>query len=158
MLALALINDPSIVFLDEPTTGLDPQSRRRFWQLIEMIKARGKTVVLTTHYMDEAEYLCDELMIIDHGVVIALGSPKDLLKQHFQHTRVCLDKNEFYRAKPTITEDVVETEMAVEILTQSVELTLQSLIAQRVNLTSLHVRNASLEDLFIKLTGHALRE
>jgi len=83
LLAIALINDPEIVFLDEPTTGLDPQSRRNFWTLVEGIKAQGKTVILTTHYMDEAEYLCDELVIVDKGQVVTEGSPQSLLDEHF---------------------------------------------------------------------------
>src|SRR5690554_2132445 len=91
LLALALINDPEIVFLDEPTTGLDPQSRRNFWELITTIKRRGKTVVLTTHYMDEAEQLCDELIIMDHGRIIDQGSPRALLDKHLPLKRVCLD-------------------------------------------------------------------
>ncbi len=83
LLALALINDPDIVFLDEPTTGLDPQARRNFWQLIEEIKQQGKTVVLTTHYMDEAAVLCDRLLIMDGGRIIAEGAPDVLLREHF---------------------------------------------------------------------------
>ena len=83
LLALALINEPKILFLDEPTTGLDPHARRNFWQLIKNIKAQGRTVILTTHYMDEAQQLCDELLIIDKGQVIAQGSPASLLRENF---------------------------------------------------------------------------
>lgn len=83
LLAIALINDPRILFVDEPTTGLDPQARRDFWKLIQGIKAEGKTVILTTHYMEEAEILCDEIVIVDRGLVIAEGTPKDLIKKHF---------------------------------------------------------------------------
>ena len=90
LLAIALVNDPEILFLDEPTTGMDPQSRRNFWALIRAIKARGKTVVLTTHYMDEAEMLCDNLLIVDHGQIIATGSPAALLQQHFDGEQVRL--------------------------------------------------------------------
>ena len=81
LLALALINDPEVVFLDEPTTGLDPQARRNFWQLIQNIKAQNKTIVLTTHYMDEAEQLCDQVVVMDHGKIIEQGSPIELLGQ-----------------------------------------------------------------------------
>jgi len=84
LLALALVNDPELIFLDEPTTGLDPQARKNFWQLIENIKAVKKTVILTTHYMDEAYALCDEIVIIDKGKIIAAGSPKSLLQEHYQ--------------------------------------------------------------------------
>ena len=83
LLAIALVNDPAVIFLDEPTTGLDPQARRNFWELINRIKARGKTIVLTTHYMEEAERLCDELVIVDQGKLIAQGTPDELLAEHF---------------------------------------------------------------------------
>src|ERR1700722_1046932 len=82
-LAIALVNDPAILFLDEPTTGLDPQARRNFWELIQSIKARNKTIILTTHYMDEAELLCDEIAIMDRGRLIARGGPRQLLQEHF---------------------------------------------------------------------------
>ena len=83
LLAIALVNDPEVLFLDEPTTGLDPQARRNFWDLVQGAKAQGKTIVLTTHYMEEAHLLCDALMIIDHGKIIASGSPTALLAGHF---------------------------------------------------------------------------
>ena len=83
LLAIALVNDPELIFLDEPTTGLDPQARRNFWELVQGIKARGKTIVLTTHYMEEAYLLCDDIAIMDKGQVIARGSPQKLLAEHF---------------------------------------------------------------------------
>jgi ABC-2 type transport system ATP-binding protein len=83
LMALAIVNDPEVLFLDEPTTGLDPQSRRNFWDLINLIKSKHKTIVLTTHYMDEAYVLCDEIAIMDRGAIIAQGGPEDLLRQHF---------------------------------------------------------------------------
>lgn len=157
LLALALLNDPQVLFLDEPTTGLDPQSRRNFWHLIEAIKQRGKTVILTTHYMDEAEYLCDELAIMDHGRIIARGSPASLLREHFGFIYVCLDRE----ACVPVPELLVEAELhgnRVDMRTESVEATLQLLISRGVSLHSLQVRNPTLEDLFLKLTGHRLRE
>lgn len=158
LLALALVNDPDIVFLDEPTTGLDPQARRNFWTLIENIKARGKTVILTTHYMDEAELLCDELVIMDQGRIIAEGRPQALLRQHFDAIRVRLDKAAFTLDPASWPEPVEIREEAVEILSRDVAKTLSLLIEREVALTSLEVRPATLEDLFIKLTGHALRQ
>ena len=158
MLALALINDPAIVFLDEPTTGLDPQARRRFWTLIELIKSQGKTVLLTTHYMDEAEYLCDELLIIDHGKIIDSGTPNDLLNKHFGHTSVILDRKDFNITEHELSEDVILSDLEAVINSPAVETTISKLIKLGVNLTSLRVRNPTLEDLFIKLTGHQLRE
>jgi ABC-2 type transport system ATP-binding protein len=158
LLALALINDPEIVFLDEPTTGLDPQSRRRFWQLIEAIKARGKTIVLTTHYMDEAELLCDELVIMDHGHIIDKGSPRALLEKHLPHKRVCIDNPDREIDTSHLSGELIATNGGLEIITTSIENSLQQLISQGVDLSSLRVRNPTLEDLFIKLTGHQLRE
>lgn len=79
--AIALVNDPKVLFLDEPTTGLDPQARRHLWDLVQKIKGRGKTIILTTHYMDEAEVLCDRIAIMDHGKIIALDTPENLIGQ-----------------------------------------------------------------------------
>jgi ABC-2 type transport system ATP-binding protein len=163
LLAVALVNDPAIVFLDEPTTGLDPQARQNFWELIRDIKAQGKTIVLTTHYMDEAQQLCDQLVIVDRGKVIAEGPPSKLLKQNFDHVFVYLDAD-------TADKETLETVNSIAqvdkdeyserwmIKTHSVENTLQSLIAKGVQLNSLQVRTPSLDDLFLKLTGHSLRE
>jgi ABC-2 type transport system ATP-binding protein len=83
LLAIALVNDPAVLFLDEPTTGLDPQARRVFWELVQSIKAQRKTIILTTHYMEEAQLLCDDIAIMDHGHVIARGAPRQLLREHF---------------------------------------------------------------------------
>lgn len=163
LLALALVNDPDILFLDEPTTGLDPQSRHRFWTLIESIKRQGKTILLTTHYMDEAEFLCDELVIIDHGLIVAQGSPQALLNSHFQHKRVALSSKDLRlddlspEQRHKLGEDFIHNEDETVIMTRSVEDTIQQLIRQHINLSSLRVRNPTLEDLFLKLTGHALR-
>jgi ABC-2 type transport system ATP-binding protein len=110
--ATTLINDPRIIFLDEPTTGLDPQARRSLWELIKRIRERGTTVIITTHYMDEAEYLCDRVAIIDSGRIIALDSPDKLIDQ--------LVATGFERPK--------------------------------------EMKQANLEDVFIQLTGHSLRE
>lgn len=158
LLAMALINDPEIVFLDEPTTGLDPQSRRRFWELIKSIKAQGKTIILTTHYMDEAELLCDHLVIMDHGKLVDEGSPRSLLEKHLPHKRVALDYFRSDQVPPGISGEVLLNRGHLEIITDSVELSLQELMANAIDLSSLKVTNPTLEDLFIKLTGHQLRE
>ena len=158
MFALALINDPEIIFLDEPTTGLDPQSRRNLWGLIERIKSRGKNILLTTHYMEEAEILCDYLIIIDHGRIIAEGTPKALLKQHFGYYYVCIDKNDLTSVPPEIGENILERNDHYEIQSFSVEDTLKRLMEKGILLNSLRVRQPTLEDLFLKLTGHSLRE
>lgn len=86
LLAVALVNDPAVLFLDEPTTGLDPQARRNFWDLVQTIKAQHKTIILTTHYMEEAELLCDEIAIMDRGKIIAQGPPRELINAHVPHT------------------------------------------------------------------------
>ncbi len=158
LLAVALINDPEVLFLDEPTTGLDPQSRRNFWSLIRNIKSQGKTILLTTHYMEEAELLCDQLVIMDKGKVIADGSPDALLRQYFDHSYVCLDHQDFQCSADAITESVEKREDCIAIATNSVEKTLSELVSLNVDLRSLRVRNPSLDDLFLKLTGHRLRE
>ena len=98
LLAIALVNDPALIFLDEPTTGLDPQARRNFWELIQSIKARRKTVILTTHYMEEAELLCDEIAIMDNGKIIAQGTPRNLLNEHFAEVLLELPRHEFPQA------------------------------------------------------------
>lgn len=158
MFALALINDPQIVFLDEPTTGLDPQSRRNLWSLIEHMKKEGKTVLLTTHYMDEAGILCDHLVIVDHGKIIAEGSPPDLLEAHFNHFYVYIDTADFTLPLSEWQEPISEIGGHIEIQSRSVEATLQHLQQHNISLRSLRVHNPTLDDLFLKLTGHSLRE
>lgn len=158
LLALALINDPDIIFLDEPTTGLDPQARRSFWTLIDSIKKQGKTIILTTHYMDEAEKLCDELLIIDNGRIIDHGSPQQLLNRHFNFKRLLLDKADFTLPDGAIEENIIDAGEKVCIQTDSVERTIGKLLEKQVDLSSLTVVKPNLEDLFLKLTGHELRQ
>ncbi|MCW8905296.1 ABC transporter ATP-binding protein [Sedimenticola sp.] len=158
LLAIALINDPQIVFLDEPTTGLDPQARRNFWQLVNDIKQEQKTLVLTTHYMEEAYELCDEIAIMDHGKIIAQGSPRALLKKHFDHSVICLPANEV----PESLDQDAQLKLhringQVEILSEDINASIQQLIAQQVPLTHLQIRSRTLEDLFLELTGRELR-
>ena len=157
LLALALINDPDIVFLDEPTTGLDPQARRNFWQLIKNIKARDKTVVLTTHYMDEAQQLCDDVLIMDHGQVIARGTPRQLLNQHFDEVFIYLPAAQVPNELREKNHWQVH-EQQVEITTTDVEATITLLLKEQISLTGLHVKSPNLDDLFLKLTGHSLRD
>lgn len=157
LLALALINDPDIIFLDEPTTGLDPQARRNFWQLINNIKAENKTVILTTHYMDEAEYLCDELVIVDNGEIIAQGAPQKLLTEHFSHTFIYLPLAQVPTDLIKARNWKVKNEQ-VEITTHHVENTFNELLSLQISLQNIHVKSANLDDLFLKLTGHSLRE
>jgi len=157
LLALALINDPEILFLDEPTTGLDPQARRNFWQLIKNIKAQNKTIILTTHYMDEAQQLCDEVVIMDHGKIIESGSPASLLTKHFESIFIYLPIEQLTKVLIKQFNGVIQGDK-IEIKTQEVEKTLTLLIENKVSLQGLHVKSANLDDLFLKLTGHSLRE
>lgn len=157
LLALALINDPDIVFLDEPTTGLDPQARRNFWQLIKNIKKRGKTVILTTHYMDEAQQLCDDVVIVDHGTIIARGSPRALLAEHFNIVYIYLPIEQV-AMELCQAQQWQYDEQQVEIMTENVEQTMAFLLENNVSLSGLQVKSPNLDDLFLKLTGHSLRE
>lgn len=154
LLAIALINQPKLVFLDEPTTGLDPQARRHFWSLIRSIKAQGTTIILTTHYMDEAEQLCDEIAIVDRGEIIASGSPSQLLNAHFEGAIISLPDADDLQA---VFADATKTETGADYISSDVAGDLAKLQAKGVSLDGLLVKHPNLEDLFLKLTGHSLR-
>lgn len=157
LLAMALINDPCIVFLDEPTTGLDPQARRHFWALIGDIKARRKTILLTTHYMEEAYVLCDTVAIMDHGQIIAEGSPEGLLKAHFDDVILQMPREDFAVAREGFPYTVLDAGDSVEISTPDVDGALRRLIESGVSCRRLRIRPRTLEDLFLELTGRELR-
>lgn len=156
LLAIALVNDPDIIFLDEPTTGLDPQARRNFWDLIDDIKAQGKTIILTTHYMDEAYSLCDEIAIMDHGKIIAQGTPKALLETHFNDVILQLPETEVTDLDllPFTTH---KREGHIEITTCDVNDVISILIKNNISLEKLQIRARTLDDLFLELTGKELR-
>ncbi len=157
LLAIALVNDPELIFLDEPTTGLDPQARRNFWELIHHIKARGKTILLTTHYMEEAYHLCDEIAIMDHGRIIAQGTPRELLEAHFDDVVLQLPATDFPDPPPSLSHTVVRGRNSVEILTRDVTAAIRELLARDIPLARLQIRPRTLEDLFLELTGRELR-
>jgi ABC-2 type transport system ATP-binding protein len=157
LLAIALVNDPALLFLDEPTTGLDPQARRNFWDLIQSIKARRKTILLTTHYMEEAELLCDEIAIMDGGRIIAQGPPRRLLREHFAEVMLELPKHDFPASARALPLRIIDAAERVEITTDDLDKTLRSLIDAHVPLSNLRIRPANLEDLFLELTGKELR-
>jgi len=157
LLGIALINDPAILFLDEPTTGLDPQARHNFWGLIRSIKKRGKTIILTTHYMDEAEQLCDEIAIVDQGRIIARDTPNKLLSQHFDGILMQLPKNCGLLEQQNFPFKLAELEELVEFTTPDVEQAMNQLIQHKISLEGLQVSKPNLDDLFLKLTGHSLR-
>jgi ABC-2 type transport system ATP-binding protein len=156
LLAIALVNDPELLFLDEPTTGLDPQARRNFWDLVRDIRALGKTVVLTTHYMEEAYVLCDDIAIMDHGHVIARGSPKRLLSQHYNDVVVELPQAAL-NGRADWPFPLIQNGDRVEIMTADVNATVATLLGAGVSLAELKVRPRTLEDLFLELTGRELR-
>jgi ABC-2 type transport system ATP-binding protein len=156
LLAIALVNDPDLVFLDEPTTGLDPQARRNFWSLVETVQARGKTIVLTTHYMEEAERLCDEIAIVDHGRIISQGAPDTLVRQHFPRAIVRLPAAHWPSGEP-LPANAERRDAEIEIHCDQVPPILDHLERIGATLTALRVQTPSLEDLFLKLTGHSLR-
>jgi ABC-2 type transport system ATP-binding protein len=157
LLAIALINDPEVLFLDEPTTGLDPQSRRNFWDLIHSIKAEGKTVVLTTHYMEEAYELCDQIAIMDHGRIIAQDTPRALLKKHFDESVLSLPTEDIPDLAQLEALSLHQRNGKVEICSTDVNATVQLLIENDIPLTHLQIRSPTLEDLFLELTGRELR-
>jgi ABC-2 type transport system ATP-binding protein len=158
LLALALINNPEVVFLDEPTTGLDPQSRHNLWEQVRKIKAENKTLVLTTHYMEEAHELCDEIIIIDHGQIIEQGEPQDLLAAHFDNAVITLPRESLpadFQPDPGAT--LLPQNERIEILSRDLNISIRHLLAQGISLNQLEVRSPTLEDLFLELTGHQLR-
>ena len=156
LLAIALVNEPKVVFLDEPTTGLDPQARRNFWGLIEMVLQRGKTVVLTTHYMEEAQRLCNEIVIVDRGRIIARGEPLTLVRQHLPPVIARLPASAW--PKDTALPDNSELRNGfIEMSAVEEHVLLDQLERSGANLGDLKIETPNLEDLFLKLTGHALR-
>jgi ABC-2 type transport system ATP-binding protein len=166
--ATALVANPQILFLDEPTTGLDPQSRRQLWDTIRQFQNRGGTILLTTHYMDEAERLCDRISIIDHGRAIASGTPGQLIEELGGHQMVEFDATdndpgakEVWRSLPGV-EAVHEEDGCVILSVRETHETIPSLLTELerrgARLLRLTTRQASLEDVFVHLTGRHLRE
>ena len=158
LLAIALINDPEILFLDEPTTGLDPQSRVNFWELINSVKSQGKTVVITTHYMDEAFHLCDEIVIVDQGQIIAEGAPERLLSEHFQGKKILLPVAVRERLPQDFPWTVKESQRRLEIHVEKVNDFFRFMADLDLEIDDLEIASKSLEDLFIHLTGKELRD
>ena len=156
LLALGLVNDPELVFLDEPTTGLDPQARRMFWELVRSVKARKKTVVLTTHYMEEAYELCDEIGIMDRGNIIAQGSPDQLLAEHFQGLAIRIPRGDLKIDLKLIPGKIFEEPDFIEIQTKEVNETVAALLAGKVSLNHIQIRSRNLDDLFLALTGKGM--
>lgn len=157
LLAVALVNRPRLIFLDEPTTGLDPQARRNFWDLVQNIRAGGATVLLTTHYMDEAQVLCDEIAIMDAGKIITQGSPEQLLRARYDGLIIELPISDLTNGLSGIEHTVYENLGIIEVVTTDVSQSLQQLRPHISNLNQIKIRQPNLEDLFLDLTGHSLR-
>ncbi|HEV3168173.1 MAG TPA: AAA family ATPase, partial [Isosphaeraceae bacterium] len=167
--AVALVGNPELIFFDEPTTGLDPQSRRQLWDVIRELQGQGKTIILTTHYMDEAERLCDRVAIIDHGKVIALGSPAALIArvggEHIVEFAVAVDETVYDPAPLIGTATIISARaeadgyaLAVSEPHSAIPALLDRLATENRALIRLTTRQASLEDVFVSLTGRHLRE
>jgi len=166
-IACALVGDPDLLFLDEPTTGLDPQARRQMWQLIEQFKRDGRTIILTTHYMDEAERLSDHVAIMDHGKIISLGTPRELIASigadhvvEFATGGAALDSAIFESLKGVsrARADNGGFQLQVTELHLAVPALLDELDGRGIALTELRTHSATLEDVFVTLTGRHLRE
>jgi len=158
LMALALVNKPKLLFLDEPSTGLDPQARQNLWEIIEKIKSQGKTLILTTHYMEEAHHLCDEIAIMDYGKIIAQGSPDALIAEYAGGVTVVLDHKNFSKAPEELSLDISRNKQQVEIRTHDINACLKTLIKAGVDLTDMRVRSPNLESVFLNLTGRQLRD
>jgi ABC-2 type transport system ATP-binding protein len=169
-LGCALVGDPELLFLDEPTTGLDPQSRRHTWEIVEGLKARGRTVILTTHYMEEAARLCDRVGVVDHGKLIALGTPRELIAtlgaEHVVEFAVsekssALISDDMLHALATVeevTRDGVRFRLTVREVHRAVPALLAALAENGIEPTELTTHDATLEDVFMALTGRRLRD
>ena len=164
-IALALLNDPELVFLDELTTGLDPQARHTMWDMVRTIRERGKTVFLITHFMEEAERLCDRVAIVDHGRLIALDTPEHLIEMLGVEQRVVFTVDGTPRTEPLMTvpgvshveligDRVVVSGSGDDLLAEVVA----ALSAHGVRAHDLHTEQPTLEDVFLKLTGRAIRD
>ncbi len=166
-IALALVNDPRVIFLDEPTTGLDPQARRHIWEIVEGLRERDKTVVLTTHYIEEAEFLCDRVAVMDQGVIVALDTPNGLIDKHAPESNIS------FRMRPAISEARVlaipgvrsvsldeEGKYAVTPLSPQESLAgiFQAAYEENSVADEISMRRATLEDVFLRITGRSLRE
>ena len=169
-MACALVGDPELLFLDEPTTGLDPQARRHLWDLVDALKQAGRTIILTTHYMEEAERLCDRVAIMDHGRIIAQGTTQQLIAlvgaEHIVEFAVADRETGELKVAPLLAIPGVQShrvdaglhQLSVTELHTSVPLIFTALDNQGINLSEFRTHSATLEDVFVNLTGRTLRD
>ncbi len=163
-ICLALINKPQLVFFDELTTGLDPQARRATWDLVRGVREQGHTVFLTTHFMDEAENLCDRVAVMDHGKIVALGKPSDLIEQYAHETRIRLpqslkEETDWLSAIRGVNSvEVGEDFTLINFNNENIVELLQLLDQHGISLKGLHIQQSSLEDVFLSLTGNEMRD
>jgi ABC-2 type transport system ATP-binding protein len=168
-MACALVGEPDLLFLDEPTTGLDPQARRQVWDLVERLKSAGRTIILTTHYMDEAERLSDHVAIMDHGKIIALGTPRELIASlGADHVVEFALDNENGSVTPErlrslhgvlgVRQEAGRYLLSVSELHRSVPALLEFVALSRVDLSELRTHSSTLEDVFVSMTGRRLRD
>jgi len=158
LLAIALVNNPTVLFLDEPTTGLDPDARQRFWELIQSIQSQGKTVVLTTHYMEEARVLCNELMFMHQGKILAQGAPDALLSERFDDATLRLPSHALAKLSTSLTDtfsnlQLKQDDAITSLTTADVNSVLGYLVQHGVDLTELDVSKRTLDDLFMSLAA-----
>ena len=158
MLALALVNRPRLVFLDEPSTGLDPQSRRNLWDIVRQIKEEGKTIIMTTHSMEEAEYLCDEVAIMDMGSIIAWDTPTRLIQTHCQGNSILLPESAFKMNLDTLPFTWKRRDKTIVLETAHIHEGLNKLLHLDIDLTDMAIHSSNLEDVFLCLTGKGLRD
>ena len=164
-LVLALVNDPEVIFLDEPTSALDPQARRQVWDAINSMRQRGKTLLMTTHSMEEAQLLCERVAIVDHGQIIEQGTPNELIRHYFKEIAIEFQNGQTdvaaYQKLPGV-KNVTSEDGKITLFSDDVPQTMASLINEETTnggtLRDLNVHSATLEDVFLKLTGRALRD
>jgi ABC-2 type transport system ATP-binding protein len=168
-MACALVGEPDLLFLDEPTTGLDPQARRQVWDLVERLKSAGRTIILTTHYMDEAERLSDHVAIMDHGKIIALGTPRELIASlgadHVvefaldkENGSVTPERLRSLHGVLGVRQEAGRYLLSVSELHRSVPALLEFVAQSRVDLSELRTHSSTLEDVFVSMTGRRLRD
>ena len=158
LFALALINQPNLIFLDEPSTGLDPQARRNLWEIVDSVKSQGKTIILTTHYMEEAQYLCNEVAIMDQGKIIVQGSPNELIQNHGGGLTITLPNTEFKAAASGFPYPTKTINGRIQIPIKDMNQVVEHLLKGGVDLTKMRVETPNLETVFLNLTGRRLRE